>query len=206
LAPLLGLKTTDTVPLLEELEGITMDTISKSVCGGFCFFPVWWNGDKMQSLVWVQNPEYFPPSWQRIDAMLARLDALLLDVEHPEARTAMLGLRALVKSTGVHSRCYFKMYEMRLALLARANVMAPTDAEQELFLKLGNEAMDYAREWISISTDNIRDRGGEGNVVSYAHVIVRYIHGNMRKYGTHRGHEEAQTLDPLLAAPHPMVT
>ncbi len=168
---------------LNTLEEV--DTLNSF--GGFCYLACWWEIDADKSMVVFSNPEHHEHcNDQRIQTTrraIDLLDQLIAQSARPAGLRSMRFLRAVLLAAISHHECVTAAIRMAgyLKTIDKAN---PTTDQRQRFQALGDEALVHANQWLAIMADHCVDRGVEGNIVSYYHVMVGYIKGIQGLYGT----------------------
>ena len=204
-APLWGIDDAEAVArVLQRLEALWL-MIGYQDCwaGGFCYFPCWWHCDQEKTMEWVgYGPTESP------DKAIARAESVLADVRAilPSARRLagierLRFLAACLEATSANMRCNGHMHDMRQYLLSIART-AMTPAQREEYTRLGHLALADAERWMDIMAQQVVDRGVEGNLTSFEHVVIRYIRRFIALYGSEPFEDDdAYGLDECLQAP-----
>ncbi len=189
--------------LLDDLEVFQNFHINSNASAGFCFYPCWlinidtmdWAGDGI--------------THADIEKSLAMNEALLRQVEALRGqagrcvgieRLTTLHTFLLATRDHFHTRtALLKMHELRLAQKEAGG--EPTRAAREAFQAQADAALDRADAWMRTMLGAVVDRGVEGNLVSYAHVIKRFIRHCAGLYGTAAPLDDSFTPSVMDAPP-----
>ena len=204
-APLWGIDDAEAVAhVLQRLEALwLMIGYRDRWAGGFCYFPCWWHCDQEKTMEWIgYGPTESP------DKAIARAESVLADVRAvlPSARRLagverLRFLAACLEATIANMRCNGHMHDMRQYLLS-IDRTAMTPAQREEYTRLGHLALADAEHWMDIMAQQVADRGVEGNLTSFEHVVIRYIRRFIARYGTEPFvDDDAYGLDECLQAP-----
>jgi hypothetical protein len=187
---------------LEEVDALN------SICG-FCYLACWWEIDARKDMVVVSGPDFHEhTNDQRIQTTrraIDLLDQLIAQSARPAGLRTMRFLRAVLHAAISHHQCATAMIRMA-AYLKTIDKANPTTEQRQRFQALGDEALAHADAWLATMAAHCVDRGVEGNIVSYHHVVVGYIKGFQGLYGTI--HYEAMPeykVPSSLQAPPPLI-
>jgi len=173
--------------LLDEFLKVMEEVDELNCLCGFCYLACWWEIDAKKEMVILSDPDLDEHTNDRRIETTQRAIALLDRLIGQSGRTAglrsMRFLRAVLLAAVSHHRCVTEM--IRMARYLRTVDRGSMTAEQrQQFQALGDAALGHADRWLAIMADHCVDRGVEGNIVSYHHVVVGYIKGFQGLYGT----------------------
>lgn len=197
--------------LLEEfLKTLEAVDAVQSQCG-FCYFACWWEIDSAKDMGFIANGINEADNTRQIETTQRAMD-LLDRLIAQSTRTAglrdMRFHRAILEAAVAHHHASWAIKKMadfikNLKTVDRANMSA---RQRETFQTLGDEALEHANAWLQIMASNCVDRGVEGNIVSYHHVVVGYIKSFQGLYGTiqYEGMPE-YAVPSSIQAPPPLI-
>jgi hypothetical protein len=192
--------------LLRVLEELDHHSIDSEAASGFCYLPCWWNSDHEKQMTWqarVQE-DALERSLPAVGRALELVDVLLQQSRRPAGTQLLQRLRCYLIASRHHFMVSDTMRRMRQCLLD-ADGRDWGDTERQRFEALGQEALAHAIQWMDHTARAIADRGVEGSLVSYDHVIITYIRRFLASYGT-APHpiEEQPGIAASLQAPPPL--
>ena len=125
--------------------------------------------------------------------------------DRPDGVARLRNLRSFLIATKAHHDAATAMTAMATYLrsIDRHNM---TDDQTAEFCRLGGVALGHADRWIGTMCDAVADRGVEGNIISYDHVVRGYIKGFLGLYGGVPYEPMPEYAVPVdLQAPSPML-
>ncbi len=153
---------------------------------GFCYLACWWEIDANKDMSPMTNNITEEETSAQLEATrkaISLLDKLIAQSTRTVGLRSMRFYRAILQAGVEHIQAALKIKHMAdyLKTVDRKNM---TPQQRETFQALGDEALEPAYNWLRIMAANGVDRGVEGNIVSYHHVMVGYIKGFQGLYGT----------------------
>ena len=175
---------------------------------GFCYLACWWEIDPNKDMSPMTNnitEEETAAQLETTRKAIALLDKLIAQSTRTAGLRSMKFYRAILQAGVEHIQAALKVKHMAdyLKTVDRQNMTAQ---QRETFQALGDEALELAYNWLRIMATNCVDRGVEGNIVSYHHVMVGYIKGFQGLYGTIQYQPMPEYAVPSsIQAPPPLI-
>ncbi|MBN1555423.1 MAG: hypothetical protein JXA11_11815 [Phycisphaerae bacterium] len=153
---------------------------------GFCYLACWWDVDPNKDMFPMTNNITEEETAEQLETTrkaVDLLDRLIAQSTRTAGLKSMRFQRATLQAGVEHIQAALKVKRMAdyLKTVDRTNLTAE---QRNQFQALGDEALADAEKWLHIMASNCVDRGVEGNIVSYHHVMVGYIKGFQGLYGT----------------------
>ncbi len=129
----------------------------------------WWNHDAL--------PEYL----QQLEGLATRLHALLAHVTRPAGLARCRLLLNRLQASRIHGEVIAHIREMRALIAEREPGLLPEPQRSE-FARHGAAALAQAHAYVELCCVELPDRGGEGTLVSYEHVIYTALRSFLQQY------------------------
>ena len=151
---------------------------------GFCFYPCWLY--KIESMEWANgNDSDLEKALNWNESLIKQVETLRSKSKRLVGIERLTTLRTFLKATRDHFNTRISLLKMRKLLLVQTVAGHERTAEErQAFQILADEALQAADTWMRTMSTAVVDRGVEGNLVSYAHVIERYIRNCAGLHGT----------------------
>jgi hypothetical protein len=161
---------------------------------GFCFLGCWRNVPRMGWVYWWRR-EHVLAYRDGLLAAAARLEATLPAVARPAGLERCRLLINRLQASAHHCDAIFHLLGMNARVQAHDPGELP-EADMGAFLAHARAAQTAANCYLALSAEMLPDRGAEGTLTSYAHVILGFIEYNLEAYlGSEAGAVPVMTVD-----------
>lgn len=165
---------------------------------GFCVVVCWLNWCRKGDMILTRgfNHETLMSSIKAYEAIIQDLETLLPSAGTPEAIAYIRLMHNRCQTSILHIRSLMVLEELR-EVYDYENLSPVTDEQKEKIDEILNRSRCYAMEYLHLYGENLPDRGGEGQLVSYHETTLAYI--DAIKASFHTGSEKTQ--DDVYDAP-----
>lgn len=146
---------------------------------GFCLL-AGWSAPRLGWGAWWDHDE-LPEYMHQLEGLAARLHALLPHVTRPAGLARCRLLLNRLHASRIHCEVIAHIRTMRELMAEREPGLLPEPQRGE-FARHATAALEQAHAYVDLCCAELPDRGGEGTLVSYEHVMYTALRSFLRQY------------------------